>query len=547
MFRKKFRISKERDVKMNMQFQFRSSVVHVAQKFIARFVLFGTFFSSVVSIAEVSSQPSKVLDWRKIESQSLDFSRKPVEGGVGIYTLPEKAARKFRVTFLFATGMYNFPQEQSAEVGATVVNLHLGGAGKRTYEDIVNFVTKLGLGFDVALNGEGRVQLSVEGLSGDFSQAMSLVEDILLHPNFDPQAFEVWKREETDDFNALLDAGSPAKQARFMNYEMNRLTLGENHYLTQTLMRRSPAGLNTIRPANFRNIAGKLLVRTGLNVVLSGGFRDGDVLSVEKLVRKIPQSDVKPEVWLMERPSQNAGSPEKVHVAIIQKTDMAQASAELRILNLNVGKINRTERVDLGILEEVFASSGGVVGNDRWTRAMRAESGLSYSASAQFSEQVLEPNTNFGIWRLIFQSPLPRVPEACALAKKTWDTFVQKGVFAEEMERARTTIMNGRLAREETFVDKAIVFENSIARGDLPNPVSAQSLLARYEAAAGLEERVNRTLNRLAPVRAPMYLVIMGNVDKTSIDKISALPEFEITEVVSFSDLVKQSLISSIS
>jgi hypothetical protein len=495
-------------------------------------------FSGVLAIAKDDDLGSP-LPWRKISLPSLDYARYPVEGGAGIFTLSEKGVRKFRLSFLFPNGMYNFPLERAPEVSAAAEHLVLGGAGKRSFEELDRYSTENGIGLTSSLSAQGDLIVKVEGLSSDFLKALNLVSDVLFRPRFDKSAFEIWKQEKIDEFSDLLDGGSARKQMRFMNYAMNRMSLGENHYLTQTLSRSSRRALNAINPQKFPEIISTLVGRAGLSVVLSGDFSNRDLESVKKLVRALPIGEVGTDAWLAERPQALSHSDRKVRVAIVQKTDMAQVSAEMRILVPNAGNLNKLERVDVSLVGDVLSSSGGVVGNDRWTRAMRAESGLSYSPSAHFVDELLEPNTNVAAWRLLFQSPLNRVEEACVLAKKTWDEFSTKGVLPHEHNKSRVIKMNGSLAGEATVFDRADALEQDIARGDLPNPVATQTLLARFDAASGLHARANSTLRRLAAADLPAYLVLMGNIDNANIDKISALPGFQVVDVLPFESITK--------
>jgi hypothetical protein len=509
-------------------------------KFRSILLFFFAIMFSQTARSEKADVLEKPLDWRTIAWQSLNFSRIPVDGGAGIYALPERGVRKFRLSFLFAGGMYGFPRERAAEVSAAVDNLILGGAGNRTYEELSRYVSDNGISLETKLNEQGDLVLTVEALTADFSKALALINDVLLRPRFDKNAFQIWKQDKIDEFTSLSDAGDAKKQMRFMNYVMNRMSLGENHFLTQTLQRSSPRVLNSIQPERFAEVAKAMVARIGLNVVLSGGFSKAHVASLQSFVVAIPVGNILPEMWLVERPSPSLASGQKVRVAIIQKPDMKQASAELRIVVPHVGRLSTLERVDLGLAEEVLSSSAGVVGNDRWSKAMRGDSGLSYSPHASFSERILEPNTNVGAWRLIFQSPLERVDEACLLAHKTWSEFSSQGILSHELASARVKLMNLRLAKEETIFDKAAAFEANLARGELPNPVPAETLLSRLELARGELARVNSTISRLGHSSNPAYLVLMGNIGKEKIDKILRTPGFDVASVVMFEDVLKQ-------
>ncbi len=465
-----------------------------------------------------------------------------MEGGAAIYSLREKASKKFRMHFVFSNGLYSFPVNKVPVFSAFVDNVIEGGAGARSFEDISNFVAENAISLESSANSQGRATLTVSGLLAEFPKALALVEDIILRPRFNSAAFDVWRQAGIDDFESLLDAGDGKKQSRFMSLELNKMAFGADHFLTRTLNRQSPAALKKISVSEFPEIAKRVMVRSGLYIVVSGGVGEVQIANVKRMMMKVSIGELMPELWLPERPvssSVSSSAEQKISVAVIQKADMKQSSAELRVIIPDAGKLNVLESTEVALAGEVFSASGGVVGNDRWSKAMRADSGLSYSAHASFMPSLLEPNTNTGMWRMIFQTPNDRADEACLLAQKTWQDFSRNGVSAQELEVARVTNMNSLLAREETVFGKAAMLEGSLARGELINSAVVETALARQQALEGKIERVNATISRLASKGAKPFLVIMGNISKEKIDKIASMPGFELKSTALFSDLAK--------
>jgi predicted Zn-dependent peptidase len=486
--------------------------------------------------AQETGVQSKPLDWRSVKLPVIDYAREPVDDGAGIYSVLEKSSKKFRVKMVFMNGMYAFSEDKSASFKAFADNLLEGGAGKRSFEDLNNFATENAFSIETAIDQRGHLVVAVSGLLTEFPKAVELLEDVILRPRFDSKAFEVWRQEGMDAFDSVMDGGSSRKQARFVSLQLNKMIFGPKHFLTQTLRRQSPVALKKISVSEFAPLAKRVLVRTGMTVVASGGLGSSEIASLKKLMRKLPKGTFSPSIWLPARPLEYT-SP-KVKLAVIQKPDMKQASGEVRIVVPAVGELNTLEETDVSIAEEVLSASGGVVGNDRWSKAMRADSGLSYSAQASFISSVLEPNTNTGMWRLIFQSPLDRADEACSLAKKTWDDYARGNVSNAELEMARVSGMNALLAREETVFDRAAKLESALARGYALNTLPIETTLAHYDALVGKVDRVNGTLSRLAAANPSSYMVLMGNFSKEKLDKLAAMPGFELIETVAFSDLV---------
>jgi hypothetical protein len=237
-------------------------------------------------------------------------------------------------------------------------------------------------------------------------------------------------------------------------------------------------------------------------------------------------------------PERPAVSPGKLRVAVIRKADMTQCNVSLRWYFPNAGRMNELERTRFSILREVFSSTGGVVGNDRFSKALRADTGLSYSPRADFDNEALEPNTNVAMWRMNFQSANERVGDAVVLARKTWDDFASKGISAAELDRARVARMNALMAQEPTVFDKADMFLDDVLSRVVPNALGLENALLRLERETA-PAAVNEALLRLVRGGAVGSLVIMGNPPKAQMEKILALPGVEFVRDVPFDDVVR--------
>ena len=108
----------------------------------------------------------------------------------------------------------------------------------------------------------------MSGLAEDFRTGLDLLEDMLLRPRFDRDALELWKQVQVDSFNALLDASSSGKQARFMEQESARHVFGPDHYYAQSLKRASPRTIAAIDNGEVIALAGQLINRAGLTLML---------------------------------------------------------------------------------------------------------------------------------------------------------------------------------------------------------------------------------------------------------------------------------------
>lgn len=477
------------------------------------------------------------LNWRSIVWPSLNYARTPVDGGAALYSIYAETGKKIRIDFLFDTGVYALPRNLRTNLSATVDMFLQGGAGSRNYEELQKFLADNGIQVSTGTSQLGQFYITVELLSTDFPLAMSAIEDMILRPRFDRDALEIWKTEQADAFQALLDGGGARKQGRFIEQEAIRLAFGSNHYFAQSMARMSKPELEKVSQDKLRQIAGLLVNRAGLNVVLSGNINSKHEKSILELMRKIPRLTPITYGWLPDR-IKNTNS-NKLRLTIIRKPDLSQATLTLRYYLPHIGKLNRIERTRMTLLREVFSASGGVIGNDRFSKAMRADSGLSYSPNASFDPEAIEPNTNNGLWRLNFQSPNERLVEAVRLATKTWDTFATHGITQEELDNARISRINTTLATEMTVFDKVEEFLDDLQSRNLPNPLSVEGSLVRLdqEKDVGL---VNDLLFSQMRAGTVPVLVMFGNPSDAAIAELRGMDSIEVTKIVSFEDLVKE-------
>jgi len=477
------------------------------------------------------------LNWKNIKWPSLNFNRIAIDGGAALYTISGETGKKLRIDLLFETGVYTIPRSMRTNLAATVDMFLLGGAGQRSFEELQRFLADNGILVSTNISTLGQFHVALEMLSGDFPKALSALEDMLLRPRFEQDALEIWKMEQTDSFRALLDGGNSRKQARFVEQEALRLAFGSDHYFAQSLARTSPPEIAKVTGSNIRKIASQIINRAGLNAILSGNITTQQQKALLRLLEKIPRLQPVTYSWLPGRV--RSFDSKKIRMAIIRKNDLSQANLTLRYYLPAIGKLNRIERTRMTILREVFSSSGGVIGNDRFSKALRADSGISYGPYASFYPEAVEPNTNTGVWRMNFQSPNERLVEAVKLAVNTWNKFVTEGISQEELDNARIARINTTLATEQTVFDKVDVFVEDLQARVLPNPLGLEGALVRLEQEKSASE-VNQLLRSQVEAGTVPVLVAFGNPDETTLTQLRKIPEVEIVKVENFENIAKE-------
>ena len=252
---------------------------------------------------------------------------------------------------------------------------------------------------------------------------------------------------------------------------------------------------------------------------------------------KIPSETPLVIKWLPERSQVKASA--KVLVSLIKKSDMKQSSLIFRAFFTHLGKLNTLEKIKMHLLSNVFSSQAGVVGSDRFSTALRVDSGLSYAPYAYFADNILYPNTNLGSFNLFFQSPDDRLFEAIDIAYKSWSKFINKGITEDELNRTRISLMNQMLAQEETIFDKSQNMISYLLLGKTPDVSSRETALSYLENLKDLSE-INSTLFNITHYSTVPVLAIMGNPGKDMIKKIQNDSRFELVRENDFEAIVNK-------
>lgn len=483
-----------------------------------------------------------VLDWRKVPWPALDYTRQALNGGGGLYVVASNQTKKFNLTIVFPTGVYSLEQSQRPTLGAFVDLLIEGGTGKRSFEALQQYTQENGLALDASISGKGTVSVTLEGLSKDFDPALQLLSEVLRQPAFRAEAFATWKRNKKAEFERLMDAKSMGEQMRLLEPALTQVLLGKDHYFATFLERNQPSTIEAIKLEQVRELHGRIVTRRNVLAMLSGQVSAKQTSGVARLIEQLPAGQPSDAVikWLPGRGTLPAHN--KAVVTVIRKADMPQTNVVGRVLMTSAGTLNALEEAHLALARDVFSSSAGAVGEDRFSGALRKRSGLSYSANARFDVDAVQPNTNVSSWNMVFQTPADKTADGLKLAWETWQDFRTKGITADEFRKTRIVLMNKMLASESPVLQKAALLLAVLADGKIPSTTPDEDTLARLEAVKN-HEAVNDLLRRLtAPESTLMAFGLIGSATDETLATIAKLPFVERVDVVTFDELKKRYL-----
>jgi predicted Zn-dependent peptidase len=481
------------------------------------------------------------LDWRKVQWTPINYARTGIAGGGSLYTVVDNESRKFRLSIVFPAGVYALPQQQRPTLGALAEMLVEGGTKKQSYEVLEQFLSENGISLRSAITGDGDIAVVIEGLSTDFELALQTVSDVLKEPGFRDAAFDTWKRNQVAEFESLMDAKSTRDQFRIIEPSLIKSVFGPDHYFATFLERTKPSTINAIKLDEVRGLFKKVITRTGLTAMAAGGLNPKQVEAVRSLLGTLPAGDpgtlaIK---WL---PARSTIAPrKKVSIVVINKPDMPQSTIAGRVVMSNVGELNPLEIAELVLARDVYSSTSGVVGEDRFSGALRKRSGLSYSAHSNFDANALRPNTNEGTWSMMFQTPADKTADGIELAWNTWQEFITKGITEDEFTTTRTILMNKMLSSENPILEKSAGILAAALRGDVPSATPDEDVLASLEQLRGHNE-VNSLIKELsASDRTRAAFALIGGLNDKQIEQLRKLKFVESVEVIAY-EALKQGL-----
>lgn len=493
-----------------------------------------SFFSATAAFAQQSelqnqrpqvfTQPA-ILDWRSIPFETLQFRQTSV-GGAAVYDFPSRSSAKINLKIVLPESIFAQAPSDRTTLKALSDMLVLGGFGGLTFEQIQNNLAQNGIDLATGLNANGEIVIAVTALGTDFDLVLDLVQRLLFTPTFNPKALTIWKQQAKESFTALMDANTFEKQMRFIDTHANILAFGPNHYFSQGLKRLTPAEIDQVSLTRIQELYKRAFNKNGLKVWLAGNYSTKNLSTVIDLVHSMPYQEPSVRRWLPARELASYPTPLSTITAgqtpnqepsqkglialILKKDDMTQCNISLRYYFSHLGKLNELEETSLSVLSEIFSATGGVVGHDRFSKALRSESGISYSPHASFQPEVVYPNTNRSAFFLNFQAPNEQIEPAVTLAHKTWRQFVEKGITVEELTTTQAALMNRLLASEKTIFDKMNDVMNDVLRGRNPIQDPLASQLLRWEQVNDVQ-KLNSLLQGLAQEKPLAVLVIMGN------------------------------------
>jgi hypothetical protein len=180
-------------------------------------------------------------------------------------------------------------------------------------------------------------------------------------------------------------------------------------------------------------------------------------------------------------------------------------------------------------LQDIFFSMRGTGVYDRFCKAMRTDSGLTYNPNVSFAQDPLYPNTNLAYVNMFFTSPQDKVGMAVELARETWFNFVNKGVTQEEWDCVRISLMNKLQADSNEFFSECLDMFFSFQQGRMNSPLRKELIIRALNTQKDAKS-ANEFLQRIWNSGPMPVLVGLGNPSLESIEQLTKNPAYEFLE-----------------
>ncbi|MFW5952410.1 MAG: M16 family metallopeptidase [Gemmatimonadota bacterium] len=170
----------------------------------------------------VGRKAIEALEFAPLRFEPPEPTRFQLSNGVTVFFLRDRA---FPLVDLFIDvkgGYLYLDRSQYAAAAALLPMMRNGGTASLPPDSVDGVIEFNALGLSTASNG-AQLRLGISALADQLDLALDLWSDILLHPRFDPDALERWRRREIEAVRRLPDLpGSLAVM------EFNRLMYGEH-------------------------------------------------------------------------------------------------------------------------------------------------------------------------------------------------------------------------------------------------------------------------------------------------------------------------------
>jgi zinc protease len=351
--------------------------------------------------------------------------RGKLESGLKYLLLPKKVrGDKFYLTLTLRFGNETeLANPKSIQACKLLGDIWMRGTEKYSEAALQDTLDELKAECNVA-SDVGSVTFQVSGRSNKFSETVDLLNELLLHPAFPIDEFELLKTQKRAEMEAMkTDPNSIAENA--ISRKLNPVSSNSIHYVPtiEELLER----LEAAKVSDVIEIYKKLLSGANGELTIVGSFDKEIALkklnaSTTNWKSQVRYARIAKPFLPIEPETLSIETPDKENAVYIAAT------------NLNV----RSDDPDWEAMYIANDILGGGSLSSRLGERVREQEGLSYGVGSQFIARHLDRTGVFMTFAIT--NPMNR-DKLVQTIDAVFDELVEKGVTAEEIESSRTSYL----------------------------------------------------------------------------------------------------------
>ena len=463
----------------------------------------GIIEEDVTKAAQVKADTTKEEPIAKTPTK-LDRSVKPVIGPDPEVTIPnpwkESLSNGMKVWgivqnelplvqySIIIDGGHMLDKVEKAGVANMVASMMNEGTKNKTPEELEEAIGLLGASIRVNSSNED-ISVEVSSMAKNFEKTIALVQEILLEPRWDSEAFDLAKSRIIN--NLKRNAASPDYLA---SNTLNKLMFGDNILATDATG--TEASVKTITIDDLKEYYSKYLSPSIARFLVVG---DVDVARVKKALTDLnlkwkPKNVVIPEIKV-------PGPPEKSQIYFVDVPGAKQS-----VISIGAPSLPRTNP-DFYPATVVNYKLGGSF-NGIFNLILREDKGFTYGARSNFNG-----GKNYGSFIATSRVRTNSTLESATIFKEEMEKY-RKNIPQEYIDFTKSSLLKNNALRFETL-GNLLSMLNTMTSYNLPDDYIKQE--EKFIKSLTIEKQLELVNKYIDPSK--MYYVVVGDA-KTQLDDL---------------------------
>ena len=385
-------------------------------------------------------------------------------------------------------GGHMLDKVEKAGVANMVASMMNEGTKNKTPEELEEAIGLLGASIRVNSSNED-ISVEVSSMAKNFEKTIALVQEILLEPRWDSEAFDLAKSRIIN--NLKRNAASPDYLA---SNTLNKLMFGDNILATDATG--TEASVKTITIDDLKDYYNKYLSPSIARFLIVG---DVDMARVKKALTDLnlkwkPKNVVIPEIKV-------TGPPEKSQIYFVDVPGAKQS-----VISIGAPSLPRTNP-DFYPATVVNYKLGGSF-NGIFNLILREDKGFTYGARSNFNG-----GKNYGSFIATSRVRTNSTLESATIFKEEMEKY-RKNIPQEYIDFTKSSLLKNNALRFETL-GNLLSMLNTMTSYNLPDDYIKQE--EKFIKSLTIEKQLELVNKYIDPSK--MYYVVVGDA-KTQLDDL---------------------------